>query len=180
MTDLSGKTIAFLCTNGVEQVELTSPWQAITEAGGKPVLVSLEPGTITAMNGDWEHGASFDVNAVAAQSSANEYDALVMPGGTINADNVRMDPGARALVRGFFEARKPVASICHGPWTLIDAGVAKGRRMTSYVSIRPDLVNAGVDWVDEEVVVDEGLITSRNPGDLEAFNSTLLKEFSGS
>lgn len=180
MTDLNGKTIAFLCTNGVEQVELTGPWQAITEAGGRAVLVSLKPGTITAMNGDWEHGDTFDVDAVAAQSSANQYDALVMPGGTLNADNVRLDEGARSLVRGFFEAGKPVASICHGPWTLIDAQVAKGRTMTSYVSIKTDLVNAGANWVDDEVVVDNGLITSRNPGDLDAFNAAIVKEFAGS
>ncbi|GAB3712337.1 type 1 glutamine amidotransferase domain-containing protein [Mariniluteicoccus flavus] len=173
---LTGSTVAFLCTTGVEQVELTKPWQAVEAAGGKPVLVSLESGTITGMNGDWEHADDFTVDQTVAQADVTEFDALVLPGGTLNADKVRVDDDAKAFVKAFFDAGKPVASICHGPWTLIDAGVAKGRRMTSYTSIATDLKNAGVEWTDEEVVVDGNLVTSRNPGDLDAFSKALLDQ----
>ncbi|QCU77623.1 type 1 glutamine amidotransferase [Citricoccus sp. SGAir0253] len=174
---LQGKTIAFLATRGVEQVELTSPWEAVEAAGGRPVLVSPESGTITAMQGDWEHGDTFTVDREAAAASSAEFDGLVMPGGTLNADALRVDEDVRAFVRGFFDEHKPVAAICHAPWTLINAGVVSGRRLTSYHSLSEDLRNAGATWVDEEVVVDQGLTTSRNPGDLDAFNAKLVEEF---
>ncbi|MDO5629039.1 MAG: type 1 glutamine amidotransferase domain-containing protein [Mobilicoccus sp.] len=174
MSDITGSRIAFLLTNGVEQPELTQPWEDLTKAGGKPVLVSPESGSITAMKGDWEHADSFDVDVEVKDADPDEYDALVLPGGTLNADALRIDADAVAFVKAFFDADKPVASICHGPWILIDAGVASGRTMTSYTSIVPDLKNAGVTWVDEEVCIDGNLITSRNPGDLDAFGEALI------
>ena len=173
-TDITGTTIAFLLGNGVEQPELTQPWEAVKKAGGTPVLVSPESGSITAMKGDWDHADSFDVDVEVKDAKVADYDALVIPGGTINADSLRIDDDARAFVTAFFEAGKPVAAICHGPWILIDAGVASGRSMTSYVSISTDLKNAGVTWSDQECVVDDNLVTSRNPGDLEVFSSTFI------
>lgn len=178
-TQLKGKTVAFLCTNGVEQPELTEPWRAVEQAGGKPELVSLEGGTITAMKNDWDHADSFAVDVTVTDADPTTYAGLVIPGGTVNADQVRADADAQAFVRAFFDADKPVASICHGPWALIDAGVAAGRRMTSYASIATDLKNAGADWVDAEVVVDRGLVTSRTPDDLDAFCATLVTQFAG-
>lgn len=174
---LAGQTIAFLATRGVEQVELTSPWEAVQAAGGQPRLVSLETGTITAMNGDWEHADTFTVDHAAGSVSAADFDGLVMPGGTLNADALRVDSAVQAFVRGFFEAHLPVAAICHAPWTLINAGVVQGRTLTSYHSLSEDLKNAGATWVDEQVVVDQGLTTSRNPGDLDAFNAKMVEEF---
>jgi protease I len=174
---LQGQTIAFLATRGVEQVELTSPWEAVRQAGGTPALVSPQAGTITAMEGDWEHAKTFTVDHAVTTVTAADFDALVMPGGTLNADALRADEDVQAFVRGFFDGHKPVAAICHAPWTLINAGVVQGRRLTSYHSLSEDLKNAGATWVDEEVVVDQGLTTSRNPGDLEAFNAKLVEEF---
>ena len=160
---LTGKTVAFLATDGVEQVELTSPWEAVIAAGATPVLVSPESGTITAMQSDWDHGESFEVNTTVKDAKAEDFDGLVMPGGTLNADAMRVNKDAQAFVRAFFEQHKPVAAICHAPWTLIEAGVVEGRRLTSYPSLKTDLKNAGAQWVDEEVVVDNGLTTSRTP-----------------
>ncbi|WP_226346954.1 type 1 glutamine amidotransferase domain-containing protein [Agilicoccus flavus] len=173
-TDISGAKVAFLLTNGVEQPELTQPWQAVKDAGGEPVLISLESGKITAMKGDWDHADSFDVDATVADAKPDDYAALVLPGGTLNADTMRGEKDVQAFVTAFFTADKPVAAICHAPWILIDAGVASGRTMTSYTSVAIDLKNAGATWKDEEVVVDGNLITSRNPGDLPAFNEALL------
>lgn len=173
-TDITGTKVAFLLTDGVEQPELTEPWKAVQEAGGTPVLVSLESGSITAMKGDWDHADSFDVDVTVADANADDYAALVLPGGTINADTMRGDDDARAFVKAFFAADKPVAAICHAPWILIDTEVASGRTLTSYTSLAIDLKNAGATWKDEEVVVDGNLVTSRNPGDLEAFNAALL------
>ncbi|GAB48194.1 type 1 glutamine amidotransferase domain-containing protein [Mobilicoccus pelagius] len=176
MADITDTKVAFLLGNGVEQAEFTEPWDAVKKAGGTPVLVSPESGSITAMKGDWDHADSFDVDVEVKDAKADDYDALVVPGGTVNADSLRIDSDAQEFVKAFFAADKPVASICHGPWILIDAGLAKGRRMTSYVSISTDLKNAGVTWTDEECVVDGNLITSRAPGDLEVFCSTLVEK----
>lgn len=174
---LAGRTIAFLATNGVEQIELTSPWEAVEAAGGSPVLVSPQADSITAMNDDWNHGDSFDVDVQLLAAEAKDYHALVLPGGTLNGDALRVDVDAVAFVKSFFEQHKPVAAICHAPWTLINAGVVEGRELTSYKSLEADLKNAGALWQDSEVVVDEGLVTSRNPGDLQAFNAKLIEEF---
>jgi protease I len=173
---LQGKTIAFMAADGVEQVELTEPWKAVQEAGGTPELVSLEPGHVQGFN-HLDKADTFAVDATAAEADANRYDALVLPGGVANPDFLRADDDAVAFVRAFFDQGKPVAAICHGPWTLIDAGVVQGRTLTSWPSLRTDLTNAGATWVDEEVHVDQGLVTSRKPDDLSAFNAKLVEEF---
>ena len=174
---LDGKKIAFLVANeGAEQVELTEPWKAVEQAGGTPELIALEPGTIQAFN-HLDKGDTFDVDQTAADADASTYDALVLPGGVANPDILRADQDAVAFVRAFFDDAKPVAAICHGPWTLIDAGVVTGRTLTSWPSLRTDLRNAGATWVDEEVHVDEGLVTSRKPDDLPAFCAKLVEEF---
>ena len=171
--ELPGMEVAVLATDGVEQVELDRPWQALEEAGAQPELVSLAAGEITA----YEHidkGESKKVDAVVSSADPDEYGALVLPGGVINGDFVRADADAVAFVKAFFEAGKPVAAICHAPWVLAEAEVVRGRRMTSWPSLQTDLRNAGATWVDEEVVVDGNLITSRKPDDLPAFTKTLL------
>jgi protease I len=172
---LDGKTIAFLATDGVEQVELTKPWEAVREAGGTPELISLEDGEIQGFE-HLDKGDTFSVDRTAAAADAGAYDGLVLPGGVANPDFLRADKAAVAFVRAFFDAGKPVAAICHGPWTLIDAGVVEGRTLTSWPSLRTDLRNAGATWVDEEVHVDSGLVTSRNPDDLPAFCAKLVEE----
>lgn len=176
MGKLDGKTIAFLAADGVEQVELTEPWKAVEQEGAKPVLVSLEDGQIQGFE-HLDHGDKFDVDKTVADADAGDYDGLVLPGGVANPDFLRADEDATAFVRAFFEAGKPVAAICHGPWTLIDAGVVDGMKVTSWPSIKTDLVNAGAEWVDEECVVDRGLTTSRKPDDLPAFCSKIVEEF---
>jgi protease I len=173
---LDGKTIAFLATEGVEQVELTDPWKAVKDAGGTPELISLEDGHVQAFN-HLDKADTFPVDHTAAEADASGYDGLVLPGGVANPDFLRVDADAVAFVRAFFDAGKPVAAICHGPWTLIDAGVVKGRTLTSWPSLETDLRNAGATWVDEEVHVDHGLVTSRNPDDLPAFCAKLVEEF---
>lgn len=178
-TDITGKKIAFIATNGVEEPELTEPWKAVEQAGGTPVLLSAETGSITALTGDWDRAGSYDVDGTLAEARAEDFDALVLPGGTLNADNMRVDQDALRLVQEFDAAGKPIAAICHAPWILIEAGLAQGKRLTSYTSLATDLKNAGADWVDEEVVVDGRLVTSRNPGDLEAFNREALKLIAG-
>jgi protease I len=173
---LDGKTIAFLATEGVEQVELTEPWKAVQDAGGTPELISLKPGTVQAFN-HLDKADTFPVDHTAAEVDSRSYDALVLPGGVANPDALRVDKDAVAFTRAFFDQAKPVAVICHGPWTLIDAGVVKGRTITSWPSLRTDLRNAGANWVDEEVHVDEGLVSSRWPSDLPAFCAKLVEEF---
>jgi protease I len=174
---LNGKTIAFLVANeGAEQIELTEPWKAVEEAGGTPELISIEPGRIQAFN-HLDKGDTFSVDRTVSDADASRYDALVLPGGVANPDFLRADDDAVAFVRAFFDDAKPVAAICHGPWTLIDAGVVKGRTLTSWPSLETDLRNAGATWVDEEVHVDEGLVTSRKPDDLPAFCAKLVEEF---
>ena len=172
---LDGKTIAFLATDGVEQVELTQPWKAVKDAGATPELISLEDGDVQGFN-HLDKGDTFPVDRTAADADASRYDGLVLPGGVANPDFLRADADAVRFVKAFFEAGKPVAAICHGPWTLIDAGVVEGRTLTSWPSLQTDLRNAGATWVDEEVHVDEGLVTSRNPDDLPAFCAKLVEE----
>ena len=169
------KKIAILATKGFEQVELTSPRQALEEAGMQVDIVSPETGKIRAWNHtDW--GEEVAVDVPVKQANADDYDALMLPGGVMNPDHMRRDKDVQRFVRHFFEAGKPVGAICHAAWTLIDADVVKGRRMTSYHTLQTDLRNAGANWVDEEVVVDQGLVTSRNPDDLPAFNAKLIEE----
>jgi len=172
-TSLSGKTIAFLATDGVEQMELTQPWQAVEQAGGRPQLVSLKAGDIQGFNHD-EKGDAFSVDKPVSEADAGSYDALVLPGGTKNPDRLRTDKDAVEFVRAFFDAGKPVAVICHGPWTLVEADVVRGRTLTSWPSLQTDLRNAGADWVDEEVVVDGNLVSSRKPDDLPDFCKEIL------
>ena len=172
---LDGKTIAFLATDGVEQVELTQPWKAVKDAGATPELISLEDGDVQGFN-HLDKGDTFPVDRTAADADASRYDGLVLPGGVANPDFLRADADAVRFVKAFFEAGKPVAAICHGPWTLIDAGVVEGRTLTSWPSLQTDLRNAGATWVDEEVHVDQGLVSSRNPDDLPAFCAKLVEE----
>ncbi len=175
--ELQGKTIAFLAADGVEKVELEQPRAALEEAGARVELLSLKTGEIQARNHDLEPAGTFRVDRAVADASVDEFDGLVLPGGTVNPDKLRMDSTAVAFVRDFAGSGKPVAAICHGPWTLLEAGVAAGRTLTSYQSIRTDLRNAGANVVDEEVVVDGNLITSRSPRDLPAFCATIVRQF---
>ena len=173
---LEGRTIAFLATHGVEQVEITEPWKAVEEAGGRPELISLESGEVQAFD-HLDEAGKFPVDHTVADVDASSYDGLVLPGGVANPDFLRMDENAVAFARAFFDQGKPVAVICHGPWTLEEADVVRGRRITSWPSLRTDIRNAGGNWVDEEVVVDQGLVSSRRPDDLPAFCAKLVKEF---
>jgi len=174
---LSGKRIAFLMANeGVEQVELTEPLEAVRGSGAEVDLIAPETGEVQAFN-HLDKGHTFPVDRTVGEADASEYDALVLPGGVANPDQLRADGDAVDFVRAFFAAGKPVAAICHAPWTLIEAGVVEGRTLTSWPSLRTDLRNAGAEWVDEEVHVDRGLVTSRKPDDLEAFIGKLLEEF---
>ncbi|MFC8078478.1 type 1 glutamine amidotransferase domain-containing protein [Streptomyces sp. NPDC057307] len=175
--------VAFLVApEGVEQVELTEPWQAVLDAGGEPVLVSTESGEVQAFN-HLDKADSFPVDRTVAAASEADYDGLVLPGGVANPDALRTDDAAVAFAKSFFDAGKPVAAICHAPWTLVEAGVLEGRTLTSWPSLRTDIRNAGGTWVDEQVHVctsgPNTLITSRNPGDLKAFNSTFVPAFGG-
>jgi protease I len=176
MGKLDGKKIAFLAADGVENSELTEPWKAVKEAGGTPELVSLEEGEIQGVENELEKRDTFKVDKVVADADASDYDGLVLPGGVVNPDALRANDDAVDFVRSFAEANKPIGAICHGPWTLVEAGVVDGREMTSYPSIQTDLKNAGANWVDQEVVVDNGLVTSRSPRDLDAFCSKVVEE----
>lgn len=174
--ELDGKRIAFLFTDGVEQVELDKPVDAVREAGAEVDLVSLETGEVQAFN-HLDHGDKIKVDKAVADAEVSDYDGLVLPGGVANPDFLRSDEDAVGFVRGFFEAAKPVGVICHGPWTLVEAGVLSDRTITSWPSLRTDIQNAGGKWVDEEVHVDNGLVSSRNPDDLPAFCSKIVEEF---
>ena len=176
MGTLDGKRIAFLATDGVEQVELTEPLKAVRDAGAEVDVISLEKGEFQGFN-HLDKGDTFSADKAVADANADDYDGIVQPGGVANPDFLRMDPDAVAFFRAFFEAKKPAGVICHGPWMLVEADVVKGRKVTSWPSVKTDLINAGAEWVDEEVVVDEGLVTSRNPDDLPAFCAKIVEEF---
>ncbi len=172
---LSGKTVAILITDGFEQVEMTAPREALEQAGAKTEIVSLKSGKVKG----WEHtkwGDEFAVDKTVDEVGCDDYDALLLPGGVMNPDKLRVNKKAVALVKAFVDAGKPVAAICHGPWLLAEAGVARGRKITSYPSIQTDLKNAGANWVDQEVVVDNGLVTSRKPDDIPAFSKKMIEE----
>lgn len=172
---LSNKKVAILATDGFEESELTSPRDALHEAGAITHIISLEKGTIRSWkDGDW--GTEVTVDKTLDEVQASDYNALVLPGGVINPDKLRVDENAIGFIRNFGRTGKPIAAICHGPWTLIDAGIADGKRLASWKSIRRDLENAGATWVDEEVVVDRGVVTSRSPDDLAAFNAKMIEE----
>jgi protease I len=175
MKDLTGKRVAIVVADGFEQVEMTSPREALEETGAETYLISIEEGRVKG----WKHtdwGDTFEVDVPIDEAAPDDYDALLLPGGVMSPDKLRQDERVLEFVGAFFEQGKPVAAICHGPWTLIDAGVVEGRRVTSYPSIRKDLENAGAEWTDQEVVVDDGLVTSRKPEDLPAFNAKTIEE----
>jgi protease I len=175
MGRLDNKKVAFLATDGVEQVELTEPWKKVEDEGGTPELISLESGEIQGFD-HLDKGDTFNVDRTVQEASEGDYDGLVLPGGVANPDFLRADENAVNFTRSFFEAGKPVAAICHGPWTLVEADVVRDRKLTSWPSLQTDIRNAGGNWVDEEVVVDNGLVTSRNPDDLPAFCDKLAEE----
>lgn len=172
---LDGKRVAILATDGFEQSELLEPLKALREAGAEAQVVSPKSGAIRGWNHK-EWGDTIDVDVELARADADDYDALVLPGGVISPDRLRMEPAAVQFVKDFFAAKKPIAAICHGPWTLVEAGVVKGRRLTSWPSLRTDIRNAGGEWLDEEVVTDRGLVTSRKPDDLPAFIRKMIEE----
>ncbi len=171
MSKLSGKRVALLATNGYEDSELTEPREILINNGAKVDVISTKSGSISGKNGH-----TIDVTVTTEQASAGDYDALVLPGGVVNGDTIRLDEHAVSFTRDFFEQHKPVGAICHGGWILTDADVVRGRKLTSFQSLKTDLRNAGAEWVDEEVVVDNGLVTSRTPDDLPAFNRKLVEE----
>jgi len=173
---LEGKRIAFLATDGVEQSELEQPWHELQKAGAKVELLSVHKGAIQAVR-HMDKGDTFEVDRLVSEADASDYDGLVLPGGVMNPDTLRANDKAVSFVRQFFEQSKPVAAICHGPWTLVEAGVVRGRTITSWPSLKTDIENAGGTWIDEEVHVDDGLVTSRKPDDLPAFSAKAIDEF---
>ena len=173
---LDGKKVAILVTDGFEQVEMTKPREALDEAGAETKIVSLKPGKIQGMH-HADKGDKFDVDLTLDEARPEEFDALMIPGGLMNPDSLRSNVAALEFTRHFFREGKPVAAICHGPWVLIDAGVVRGRTLTSWPAIKTDVKNAGGKWINEEVVVDNGLVTSRKPDDIPAFNRKMIEEF---
>jgi protease I len=177
---LNDKTVAiFLARRGTEEVEFTEPKQAVEENGASVDVISSETGEVQTVNNDLDPGETFEAEKTFSEVSSDDYDALIVPGGAVGADQLRADDDAVSLVKGFFEQGKPVGVICHGPWTLVEADVVEGRTLTSFPSLQTDIRNAGGNWVDEEVVTDQGLVTSRKPDDLSAFCETIVEEFSG-
>jgi protease I len=176
MGKLDGKKVAILVADGFEQVELAKPREALEDAGAETKIVSPKSGQIQGMH-HADKGDKFDVDIPLDEARAEEFDALMIPGGLMNPDQLRSTPEALEFTRHFFKEHKPVAAICHGPWVLIDAGVVCGRKLTSWPAIKTDVKNAGANWVDEEVVVDNGLVTSRKPDDIPAFNKKMIEEF---
>jgi protease I len=176
MPELDGKTYAVLATDGVEEVELTEPVKAITDAGGRTELISLQPGEIQSVN-HLDKGTRYGVERLVEEARATDYDGLLLPGGALNPDTLRLNRAAVELVRAFFDAGKPIAAICHAPWMLVEADVVQGLRLTSFPSIQTDIRNAGGEWVDSSVIVDSGVVTSRRPDDLPAFTAKMLEEF---
>jgi protease I len=174
---LSGKKIAIIATDGVEQVELVEPRKAVEAAGAQTELLSIKSEDIQAMNSDINPADKFSVEKLVADANPADYDGLILPGGTVNADKLRADGDVVSFVQEYFKAGKPAGVICHGPWTLVEADLVRGRTLTSYPSLKTDIRNAGGEWVDEEVVVDQGLVTSRNPDDLPAFTDKIVEEF---
>ncbi|HEY3754769.1 MAG TPA: type 1 glutamine amidotransferase domain-containing protein [Opitutaceae bacterium] len=174
--NLSGKRVAILLTEGFEQVEMVEPRQALQKAGAQTEIISPQDGKVKAWDED-DFGETFKVDVPLKSAKPENYDALLLPGGVMNPDKLRLEPAAVNFVRKFFEAGKPVAAICHGPQILIEAGVVEGRKLTSFPSIKTDLINAGAEWVDETVVTDQGLVTSRKPADIPAFNEKMIEEF---
>jgi protease I len=174
--ELNGKRIAIVATDGVEQVELVKPRKALDDAGAQTDLISIKPGEIQGFN-HFDQADKLPVDRTIEEVDADEYDALMLPGGVANPDQLRMDENVLSFVRTFFEQGKPVAAICHAPWTIVEAGAARGRTLTSWPSLQTDIRNAGGNWVDEEVHVDAGLVTSRKPGDIPAFNAKMIEEF---
>jgi deglycase len=174
---LEGRKVAIIATDGVEQVELVEPRRAVERAGATTELLSLETGQIQAMNSDIEPADRFTVDRPVKEASPDQYDGLILPGGTVNADRLRADHDVVSFVRDYFKSGKPVGVICHGPWTLVEADLVRGRTLTSYPTLRTDIRNAGGTAVDQEVVVDEGLVSSRSPGDLPAFCIKIVEEF---
>jgi protease I len=174
---LTGKRIAFLAADGVEEVEYTQPRAAAEQAGAEVHLISLSSGEIQAMNMDINPAGRYPVDRTVDQANPADYDALVLPGGTVNPDRLRMNPAAMSFVRAFFQQDKPVAAICHGPWSLVETGMVNGRTVTSFPSLHTDIRNAGGNWVDQQVQVDNGLVTSRSPNDLPAFCAKMVEEF---
>jgi deglycase len=173
---LQGKRVAIIAADMVEQVELVEPRKALDDAGAQTDLISLKPGTIQAFN-HFDPADELQVDRTIEEADASEYDALMIPGGVGNPDQLRGDENVVSFVRGFFDAGKPVAAICHAPWVLVEAGVVRGRKLTSWPTLQTDIRNAGGNWVDQEVVVDQGLVTSRKPDDIPAFNKKMLEEF---
>jgi protease I len=173
---LNGKKVAILVADGFEQVEMTEPRKALQEAGAQTLIVSPKPGKVQGWH-HFDHADQFDVEVPLDQARSDDFDALLLPGGVANPDQLRMQPRAVQFVREFVESGKPVAVICHGPWTLVEADVVRGRRITSWPSVRKDLENAGAQWVDQEVVTDRGLVSSRKPADIPAFNRKMIEEF---
>ena len=175
--ELQGRKVAILAADGIERVELEQPRQAVQDAGAETQLLSIHEGEIQARNWDIEDAGTFTVEGLVSEASVDDYDALLLPGGTVNPDQLRINDDAVAFVRDFFATGKPVGTLCHGPWTLINAGVAEGRQLTAWPSVRTDLRNAGAEVFDQEIVTDQGLVSSRSPDDLPAFCSKIVEEF---